>query len=110
MQVYGVAERIQFVEGDFFALAPGLSADAVFLSPPWGGVKYKRHGGLYSPAADIGGTGVGLAALLQVPLPNAASLCTAGPILIATSLSLPIPLCNCLCVHLYCKNQFCSVG
>ena len=35
--VYGVQDRIQFVVGDFFELAPRLRADAVFLSPPWGG-------------------------------------------------------------------------
>ena len=35
--VYGVQDKIQFVVGDFFQLAPRLRADAVFLSPPWGG-------------------------------------------------------------------------
>jgi trimethylguanosine synthase len=35
--LYGVADRIQFIIGDFFALAPTLKADVVFLSPPWGG-------------------------------------------------------------------------
>ena len=35
--VYGVQDRIQFIVGDFFELAPELKADAVFLSPPWGG-------------------------------------------------------------------------
>ncbi|KAL4709274.1 hypothetical protein ACJJTC_013334 [Scirpophaga incertulas] len=38
--VYGVAERVHFVVGDFFALAPQLEADMVFLSPPWGGPRY----------------------------------------------------------------------
>ncbi|XP_025421482.1 trimethylguanosine synthase-like [Sipha flava] len=36
-ELYGVADRIQFIIGDFFALAPTLKADVVFLSPPWGG-------------------------------------------------------------------------
>lgn len=35
--MYGVADRIQFIIGDFFALAPTLKADVVFISPPWGG-------------------------------------------------------------------------
>lgn len=35
--MYGVADRIQFIIGDFFTLAPTLKADVVFLSPPWGG-------------------------------------------------------------------------
>ncbi|XP_043208715.1 trimethylguanosine synthase-like [Amphibalanus amphitrite] len=40
--VYGVQDRIQFVVGDFFELAPRLRADAVFLSPPWGGPEYSN--------------------------------------------------------------------
>ncbi|KAG2604711.1 hypothetical protein PVAP13_4NG139965 [Panicum virgatum] len=39
-RVYGVEDRIQFVVGDFFRLAPFLKADLVFLSPPWGGPSY----------------------------------------------------------------------
>ncbi|XWS25604.1 hypothetical protein CRYUN_Cryun27aG0082100 [Craigia yunnanensis] len=40
--VYGVDNRIDFVMGDFFALAPKLKADTVFLSPPWGGPDYTK--------------------------------------------------------------------
>jgi 23S rRNA G2445 N2-methylase RlmL len=36
-ELYGVADRIQFIIGDYFTLAPTLKADVVFLSPPWGG-------------------------------------------------------------------------
>ncbi|XP_010889672.2 trimethylguanosine synthase [Esox lucius] len=39
-RVYNVAERIDFVQGDFLRLAPRLQADVVFLSPPWGGPDY----------------------------------------------------------------------
>ena len=39
-RVYGVEDRIEFVVGDFFQLAPKLFADVVFLSPPWGGPSY----------------------------------------------------------------------
>lgn len=39
-KVYGVQDKIQFLVGDFLALAPRLRADVVFLSPPWGGVDY----------------------------------------------------------------------
>lgn len=39
-RVYGVEDRIEFVVGDFFRLAPSLKADLVFLSPPWGGPSY----------------------------------------------------------------------
>jgi trimethylguanosine synthase len=40
--LYGVAHRIEFVVGDFFALAPRLRAHAIHLSPPWGGPAYRR--------------------------------------------------------------------
>ncbi|XP_054783317.1 uncharacterized protein LOC129290549 [Prosopis cineraria] len=40
-KVYGVEEYIDFIVGDFFALAPSLKGDIVFLSPPWGGPSYK---------------------------------------------------------------------
>lgn len=36
-EIYGVADRIQFIVGDYYTLAPALKADVVFLSPPWGG-------------------------------------------------------------------------
>ncbi|XP_066272949.1 trimethylguanosine synthase-like [Branchiostoma lanceolatum] len=38
--IYGVADRIEFLQGDFLQLAEGLKADVVFLSPPWGGPDY----------------------------------------------------------------------
>ncbi|KAM8966645.1 trimethylguanosine synthase [Pelodytes ibericus] len=39
-EVYGVADRIEFIRADFMSLAPDLRADVVFLSPPWGGPDY----------------------------------------------------------------------
>ncbi|KAG2183783.1 hypothetical protein INT43_006794, partial [Umbelopsis isabellina] len=39
-EIYGVADRIEFILGDFMQLAPSLKADVVFLSPPWGGPSY----------------------------------------------------------------------
>lgn len=39
-EIYGVADRIEFIVGDFFELAESLYADVVFLSPPWGGPSY----------------------------------------------------------------------
>ncbi|XP_062986812.1 trimethylguanosine synthase [Elgaria multicarinata webbii] len=39
-EVYGVADQIDFICGDFMKLASSLKADVVFLSPPWGGPKY----------------------------------------------------------------------
>lgn len=41
--IYGVAHKIEFIVGDSMAILPTLKgADVVFLSPPWGGVKYNR--------------------------------------------------------------------
>ena len=42
-KIYGVEDRIEFVVGDFFKVADTLTADAVFLSPPWGGPQYTEH-------------------------------------------------------------------
>lgn len=39
-RVYNVADKIEFVQGDFLQLAPRLRGDVVFLSPPWGGPEY----------------------------------------------------------------------
>ncbi|XP_049638365.1 trimethylguanosine synthase [Suncus etruscus] len=39
-EVYGVADKVEFVCGDFLLLAEQLKADVVFLSPPWGGPDY----------------------------------------------------------------------
>jgi len=38
--IYGVADKITFMVADFLAVAPVLRADAIFLSPPWGGPEY----------------------------------------------------------------------
>lgn len=42
-RIYGVEDRIEFIVGDFFQLAPNLFADVVFLSPPWGGPSYAKN-------------------------------------------------------------------
>ena len=39
-EVYGVADRIEFIVGDFMQIVPKLSAEVIFLSPPWGGPEY----------------------------------------------------------------------
>ncbi|WOK92126.1 trimethylguanosine synthase isoform X2 [Canna indica] len=40
-KIYGVEDKIDFIVGDFFRLAPFLKGDIVFLSPPWGGPTYR---------------------------------------------------------------------
>uniref|UniRef100_A0A3B4ZMB7 Trimethylguanosine synthase n=1 Tax=Stegastes partitus TaxID=144197 RepID=A0A3B4ZMB7_9TELE len=47
--IYNVADRIDFLQGDFLQLAPRLRGDVVFLSPPWGGPDY-----LTAEVFDIG--------------------------------------------------------
>ncbi|KAI4499869.1 hypothetical protein M0802_005125 [Mischocyttarus mexicanus] len=42
-RIYGVEDRIEFILGNFFDLAPKLIADVVFLSPPWGGPDYVKN-------------------------------------------------------------------
>lgn len=42
-RVYGVEHKIEFIVGDFFQVVPHLVADAIFLSPPWGGPEYLRQ-------------------------------------------------------------------
>ncbi|CAI8017562.1 Trimethylguanosine synthase [Geodia barretti] len=40
-ELYGVADHIEFLVGDYLTLVPHLKAvDVVFLSPPWGGPAY----------------------------------------------------------------------
>lgn len=41
--VYGVADRIEFIVGDYLQLCVSLKADVVFLSPPWGGPQYLKN-------------------------------------------------------------------
>ncbi|KAG2217783.1 hypothetical protein INT45_001108 [Circinella minor] len=41
-KIYGVEDRIEFIEGNFFKLASKLKGDVIFLSPPWGGPSYKK--------------------------------------------------------------------
>lgn len=42
--VYGVADRIEIVCGDFLKLTKSIVADVAFFSPPWGGPDYCRNG------------------------------------------------------------------
>ncbi|KAF5831331.1 RNA cap guanine-N2 methyltransferase-domain-containing protein, partial [Dunaliella salina] len=40
-EVYGVGSQVEVLCTDFFKAAPLLFAEAIFVSPPWGGPKYK---------------------------------------------------------------------
>ncbi|KAE9544669.1 hypothetical protein AGLY_000211 [Aphis glycines] len=41
-EIYGVADKIEFIVGDIFKIYPTLKADVVFMSPPWGGPGYTK--------------------------------------------------------------------
>ena len=43
-KIYGVEDRIEFLVGDYFKIAPSLKPDVVFLSPPWGGPGFGKVG------------------------------------------------------------------
>jgi trimethylguanosine synthase len=38
-EIYGVADKIEWIEGDMLK-AEGVRGDVVFMSPPWGGTGY----------------------------------------------------------------------
>lgn len=42
-RVYEVSDKIEFIIGSYVDLADSLVADAVFLSPPWGGPEYLKN-------------------------------------------------------------------
>ncbi|XP_023210618.1 uncharacterized protein LOC111613502 [Centruroides sculpturatus] len=60
-EIYGVADRIEFIIADYFHLAPKLKADVVFLSPPWGGPEY-----LESEEYDLNSMGLDCNHLFEV--------------------------------------------
>ena len=66
-------------------MAVAVQADAVFLSPPWGGPSYNAQIGAFDVEAAIGGMGLSYQQLLsaancalQCPLPELPTAATAG--------------------------------
>ncbi|XP_060858007.1 uncharacterized protein LOC132935463 isoform X1 [Metopolophium dirhodum] len=39
-EIYGVADKIEFIVGNFFEICSMLKADVICMSPPWGGPEY----------------------------------------------------------------------
>ncbi|KAI8090080.1 RNA cap guanine-N2 methyltransferase-domain-containing protein [Gilbertella persicaria] len=70
-KIYGVADRIEFILGDFFDLAPTLKADVVFLSPPWGGPSYMIED-TYDLKTMIPGDGLKIFEIASQITPNVA--------------------------------------
>jgi trimethylguanosine synthase len=70
-EVYGVADRISFICSDFFHVAPTLKADAIFLSPPWGGPSYLETE-VFDLTVDLKPDGFKIFAAAQKISPNIA--------------------------------------
>ncbi|KAI8330989.1 RNA cap guanine-N2 methyltransferase-domain-containing protein [Chlamydoabsidia padenii] len=58
-KIYGVEDRIEFILGSFYDLAPFLKADVVFLSPPWGGPTYLQES-VYNLKTMMPGNGMSI--------------------------------------------------
>lgn len=41
-KLYGIANKITFISGDFFVETPKIKADGVYIDPEWGGPEYKK--------------------------------------------------------------------
>jgi hypothetical protein len=41
--IYGVLHKIEFIQANFFTYNAQIQADAIFISPPWGGPSYNTH-------------------------------------------------------------------
>ena len=41
--LFGVSDRITFIEGDSLEILPTLDLSTVFLAPPWGGPEYTQR-------------------------------------------------------------------
>ncbi|KAG1173970.1 hypothetical protein G6F70_004722 [Rhizopus microsporus] len=70
-RIYGVEDRIEFIQGNFFELAPFLKADVVFLSPPWGGPSY-LNSSVFDLKSMIPGDGFHIFRLANDITPNIA--------------------------------------
>lgn len=62
-EIYGVADKIEFIVGDFFTMSSMLKADVVFMSPPWGGPDYLMNESfsilsMCKPQNSAGGFGI----------------------------------------------------
>ena len=58
--VYGVEEKIEWVQGKWEEVKRGMKGDVVFLAPPWGGVEYSARETYRLGEVEVEGGGVGL--------------------------------------------------
>ncbi|SAL97895.1 hypothetical protein [Absidia glauca] len=70
-KIYGVQDKIEFILGSFYDLAPYLKADVVFLSPPWGGPTYFQEK-VYNLKTMMPGNGMSIFKLASQITPNVA--------------------------------------
>ncbi|XP_025202227.1 trimethylguanosine synthase-like [Melanaphis sacchari] len=73
-EVYGVADKIEFIVGDLFEIYPTLKADVVFMSPPWGGPEYSKNKcySIESMCSDKLGGGFSIFDIVKTIAPNIA--------------------------------------
>lgn len=62
--VYGIEDKIECIQGDFWQLKDQIKADFAFFSPPWGGPEYSRQS-TYDPEIMGGEEAFGLTRLLN---------------------------------------------
>jgi hypothetical protein len=62
--VYGVENKIECIQGDFWQFKDQIKADFAFFSPPWGGPEYSRQS-TYDPEIMGGEEEFGLTRLLN---------------------------------------------
>lgn len=64
-RIYGVSDKIEWIIGDATQVLPHVRADAVFLSPPWGGLTYSRDAFQLDDMCINGVSGTALFALAR---------------------------------------------
>lgn len=72
-EIYGVADKIEFVVGDFFTISSMLQADVIFMSPPWGGPEYSgQNFSLSSMCSNYSSGGYGIFNIVKNIAPSIA--------------------------------------
>lgn len=72
-EIYGVADKIEFIVGDFFTISSMLKADVICMSPPWGGPEYSgKSFTLLSMCSNFYGGGFGIFDIVKTIAPNIA--------------------------------------
>ncbi|XP_025197186.1 trimethylguanosine synthase-like [Melanaphis sacchari] len=73
-EIYGVADKIEFIVSDLFLIYPKLKFDIVFMSPPCGGPEYSinKSYSIESMCPDNFGGSFGIFNIVKAIAPNIA--------------------------------------